>query len=103
MGALFTIDQITLPVVDIAHFIHRDGTVISPDLCRDAGLRHGANSVTLRMIEIILAFRALLGVDHIGLVLKRDRCVRAFEFASSADCALRSDDFIGHDSAPLNE
>lgn len=48
------------------------------------------------MIELTFAFGALLGVDHIGLVLERDRRVGAFEFASTADGALGSDDLVGH-------
>jgi len=62
----------------------------------DAGLRNRADAVALRMIELTLAFGALLGVNDIGLVLERDRGIRAFEFASTADGALGSDDLVGH-------
>ncbi len=101
MRALFAIDKMSLPVINVARIVHGDASLqLSLELGRDAGLRNGANGVALRMIEIVLAFRALLGVDNVGLVFERDRSIRAFEFASAANGALRSDDLISHGSAP---
>jgi hypothetical protein len=70
---------------------------------RNAGLRNRANRIALRMLELIRAFRAGLGIDDVGLVLERNRRRGAFEFTSAANGALRSDDFVGHGSAPLTK
>lgn len=55
------------------------------------------------MLKLIRAFRAGLGINDVGLVLKRNRGGRAFEFTSAANGALRSDNFVGHSSAPLTK
>jgi hypothetical protein len=48
------------------------------------------------VIEIVLAFCALLGINDVGLVFERDRRIGALEFASTANGALGGDDLIGH-------
>jgi hypothetical protein len=52
------------------------------------------------MLELICAFRARFGVDDVCLVLERNRRRGALEFTSAANGALRSDNFVGHSSAP---
>ncbi len=67
---------------------------------RNTGLRDRANRIALRMLELICAFRACFSINDVGFVLERNRRSGALEFTSAANGALRSDNFVGHGSAP---